>query len=304
MFGGSAAFPHLDELRLFMLPQMPQAGIHLGRSEPISAMCICAISAFLRVFLLCAAFGVCRAAPPPAPFTLPNGLRIVLRERHAGPLVAIDLWVRAGAREEREQESGSAHFLEHTLFKGTTTRGPGETDIAIENLGATLSAATGPDYAHFYTTVAAVHLEEALAVLADIMQNATLPDAEIERERGVILDELAKRASDPINTLIDALYARAFTQHPYRHAPGGTPEAIRLRGRDTLAAFYRRAYAPERCVLALAGDLTPEQAETTGKRALGNWTSPRADTDRDVTLSEPEQDGPRSYSLRAETSQP
>src|SRR5689334_14877580 len=101
---------------------------------------------FLRLCALCAllqwsAFLPGRAEPP-APFTLPNGLRVVMRERHTSPLIAVDLWVRAGSREEGPGEGGSAHFLEHTLFKGTTSRRPGETDIAIENVGATLNAAT------------------------------------------------------------------------------------------------------------------------------------------------------------------
>src|SRR5579871_6410840 len=136
------------------------------------------------------------ADPPPAAWTLPNGLRVVTRERHSTSLVAIDLWVRAGSREEAPNEIGSAHFLEHTLFKGTTTRGPGDVDIAIENLGGTLDAATGPDYAHFYTTIISTHLEEGLSILADVVRNATLPDAEVARERGVILDELAEHEAD------------------------------------------------------------------------------------------------------------
>jgi predicted Zn-dependent peptidase len=225
--------------------------------------------------LLCAlclsGLRLCRAEETPAPIVLPNGLRVVYRERYASPLVAIDLWIRAGAREERPEENGSAHFLEHTLFKGTTTRGPGDADIAIENLGATLNAATGPDFVHFYTTVASVHLEEALAVLADVVRSATLPEAEIERERGVILDELAQHDADPSAHLVDLLYANAFPTHPYRRSPGGDPNEIRVRRRETLLTFYRRVYTPERSTLALVGDLTPERARHASLRAFGDW---------------------------------
>ena len=118
-----------------------------------------------------------------SPEVLANGIRVLTRERHTSTLVAIDLWVRAGARDEEKGEAGAAHFLEHTLFKGTTTRKAGEADIAIENIGATLNAATGPDYAHYYTTVSREHIAEALTVLADVVRNATLPDAEVELER-------------------------------------------------------------------------------------------------------------------------
>jgi zinc protease len=122
-------------------------------------------------------------AATPTDVTLPNGLRVIVRERHAAPLVAIELWVLAGAREEMPAEIGAAHFLEHTLFKGTTTRGVGEADAAIENLGATLNASTGPDYARFNTCVASEHAAEAIGSLADVLRNATLPAREVERER-------------------------------------------------------------------------------------------------------------------------
>jgi zinc protease len=211
------------------------------------------------------------AAAPPAPVELPDGMRLIVRERHANPLVAIDLWVRAGAREETPDEYGAAHFLEHTLFKGTTSRKAGEVDDAIESLGGILDAATGPDYAHFYTTVPANRLAPALDILADVMMNATLPDVEVARERGVILDELAQHAADSRDVLVDRLFALAFRQGPYRRSPGGTPADIAARGRDTLAAFYRRCYAPNRASLVLVGDVTPDAAAVAVAHAFGRW---------------------------------
>ena len=233
--------------------------------------------------LVCLAFSRGLAVKPafaggredvPAPIALGNGLRVLMRERHVTPLIAIDLWVRSGAREETSEEAGSAHFLEHVLFKGTATRGVGETDNDIETLGATLNAATGPDYAHFYTTVATSRAAQALAILADVTRNATLPDIEVERERGVILDELSQHDSSDMARAVDLLYTKAFPALPYGRSPGGAAEAIRLRGRDTLAAFYRRTYRPDRCTLVLVGDLTPEQGRTWAQQAFGTWKSP------------------------------
>lgn len=220
----------------------------------------------LLALLSCASAGSARSAQ-----ALPNGLQLLVRERHTTHLIAIDLWVRAGAREEAESEAGSAHFLEHVVFKGTTTRRVGEADEAIETLGGTLNAATGPDYAHFSTTVAPDHLPQALAVIADVMRHATLPDTEIERERGVILDELAQHEADPEQQVTDALYANGYSVHPYRRSPGGTPGSIRIRGRDTLAVFYRRNYTPERCALVLVGDVTQETARQAAQTAFGDW---------------------------------
>lgn len=202
---------------------------------------------------------------------LPNGLHVVVAERHTIPLVAVDLWVRAGSSEERPEENGCAHFLEHTLFKGTTTKGVGDADAAIEKLGGELNAATGADYAHYYTEVPSSRLSEAIAILADIVRNATFPDAEVERERGVILAELARHDTDNSALILDGLYARAFPGLPYANSPGGRPESIKIRARDTLVSFYRRNYMPERCTLALAGDLTLEQGRTAALQALGGW---------------------------------
>ena len=123
------------------------------------------------------------------------------------------------AREEGPGETGAAHFLEHTLFKGTKTRGVGETDMAIENLGATLNASTGPDYARFYTCAQSEHAADALGIVADVVRNATLPETEVERERQVIRDELAQRDSDAGSLSIDRLYGVAFATHPETACP-------------------------------------------------------------------------------------
>lgn len=207
----------------------------------------------------------------PVPLVLTNGLRVMICERHVVPLVAIDLWVQAGAREEKTSEFGSAHFLEHVLFKGTSLRPLGQTDIDIENLGGTLNAATGPDYAHFYTTLAVSKVPQALDIICDMVRNAVLPDAEITRERGVILDELAQHDSNPTALLIDLLYANAFTDKAYGRSPGGSPAAISLLNRGTLAAFHRHMYRPNRCILVLAGDLTSLQAEQWARQSFGSW---------------------------------
>src|SRR5580658_7639225 len=207
------------------------------------ALCAIGVSAALR--------GQCDAAP--VSVLLPNGMHLVVSERHTSPIVAIDFWVRAGSADELNGENGCAHFLEHTLFKGTTTHGMGAADYDIENLGGVLNAATGADYAHFYTELPAAHLSEATAVIADIVRHATFPDAEVERERAVILDELAKHQSDQFARIQDRLYRIEFPGKPYEHSPGGEPDSIRVRARDTLAAFFHRLYIPSRCTLAFAG---------------------------------------------------
>ena len=198
-------------------------------------------------------------------------MKLLVKTRTSHPLIAVDLWLRAGAREERRGENGSAHFLEHAVFKGTESRPSGESDAAVENLGATFNAATGPDYVHFYTTVSSRHLSKALEILSDIVRNATLPDPEIERERGVILSELAQRDADPTSVLIGKLYLTGFASHPYSHPPGGEQDGIRIRARDTLANFYSRQYNPDRATLVIVGDCSFESAQKACQGAFGSW---------------------------------
>ncbi len=202
--------------------------------------------------------------------TLANGLRILTETRNDTPLVAIQMWVRAGSREEQQGEEGSAHFVEHLVFKGTTTRKTGETDLELEQLGGVWKAATGPDYARYETRITQEALENTLALLADFLRNATLPAGEMEKERPVILDELAQHRTQNQNLLLDLFYL-AFAPTAYRHSPGGTPDAILSLKRDTLLNFYRRNYAPANCTLVLVGNIEPKQAIAFAAKRFGDW---------------------------------
>lgn len=203
--------------------------------------------------------------------TLPNGLRLIVREQRGAALVALDIWVRAGSVYEGPEESGAAHFIEHLLFKGTPTRGPGEIDAAIEDLGATLNAGTTRDAAHFYTTVAAPYLETALAVLADALQNAAIAPEEMERERAVILDEMARGQNDRRKQALNHLYERLYGRHPYGRPILGRPDSLKRMSRDTVVGFYRRLYAPNNTTVVLVGDITPDAAQTAVEKAFGGW---------------------------------
>ena len=232
---------------------------------------------------------------------MPNGLQIILRERHDKPLVALDLWLHAGSRDERAGEEGCAHFLEHTLFKGTATRKSGELDFEMESLGGIFTAATGPDYAHFGATIPPAALEPALGLLSELVRDAALPEADIQRERGPILDELALRDADLQTQAIERAYALAYDKSPYRNPPGGTPAAIRARTRDDLTAFYQRNYAPERALVVVAGDFDSDAAKAAIVKTFGDWK--RSEPKPDTPIAEPDLTEPRianAISPRAE----
>lgn len=231
---------------------------------------------------------------------LPNGLRLLTREQHGAKLVAIDIWVRAGSGEELPEESGAAHFLEHLIFKGTPTRGPGQIDAAIEEMGALLNAGTLRDGAHFYTTVATPFLEEALTVLADGLRNAEFRKEEVERERAVILDEIASGSANLLRQTRNRLYEALFPGHPYGRPILGEAESLRAMTRETIVGFHRRLYAPNNITLALVGDIRPAEAERLALRLFGDWQAsarrpPKPSTQAEEAPSEAAAREPRHY---------
>ncbi len=211
---------------------------------------------------------------------LANGLQVYCISRPQTTLCTIDLWVRAGSRYERSGEYGCAHFLEHVLFDGSTGYPDGAADIAVETLGGIMNAATGPDYAHFYTTVPRKHAGAALEVMATMLSHALIPPVGVERERKVILDELALRSGSASDQIIDAVYASAFPNEAYGRSPGGTPSTIMARTRSDIIQFYKRRYQPQYTNLVMTGDVTSGEAISMASVAFGSWRNrePRAST--------------------------
>lgn len=217
----------------------------------------------------------CYAQPIEQSTTLPNGLTLITAQRTSLPLIEIDLWVKAGSREELPQQDGCAHFLEHTLFRGSIHYPDTSADMAMEKLGGILNAATGPDYVHFYTLIPSQNLHPALAILEDIIRHPTFPQNYVDSERKVILDELALRGSSEEETAQLQMYATTFPKMPYSLSPGGSSAQIKVRTREQLVAFYTRCYRPDRAVLVLTGSLglSPGRAV---RSTFGEWLCPHA----------------------------
>jgi zinc protease len=191
---------------------------------------------------------------------LPNGLRVVVRESHAAGLVALQYWVRAGVFLEDEKSNGTAHFIEHLLFKGTDTRPQGAIDAEIEDLGGVLEAETDKDWTTLRATVATPFWTKALTVIADTVQHPRLRLEDMEAERSVILDEVAAAGTDPARALTNRLFQDALPHHPYRFLTTGTPENVRQIKLGPLRDYFRKYYTPANSVLIIVGDVTPETA--------------------------------------------
>lgn len=226
--------------------------------------------------------------------TLPNGLRVLVREAHEAPLVTVDLWVRAGSARETSETNGVAHFMEHLLFRGTAKRGRGEVDRAIEELGSTLNATTSRDWMHLYTTVASRYWQNALEVIADAVKNSALRPEDVEREQMIILDELARAADDPIRDANQRLAELLFRNHPYRLPVAATRDSIIRIQREQIVQFYRKYYVPNNASLVIVGDVTEAEAFAAAQKFFGDWQK------REVTDPEPAAEPPPDAPRRAE----
>ena len=191
-----------------------------------------------------------------------NGLKVIVREGHSVNLVAVDIWVKAGSINEDSSNNGVSHLVEHMVFKATKKFGNGDIDREMEGIGAEVNGGTSKDYVHFFTTVASEYLQTALDVLADAVMNAQFRPEDIEKERLVVLDEIARSESDPVKVAVNAFARTSYTRHPYGMPETGTRESVLKLKRDNLASYYAKYFTPTNTCVSIAGDVTKQDAVT------------------------------------------
>jgi len=205
-------------------------------------------------------------------------------------VVALDVWVRAGATQEPDSWSGMAHFLEHMIFKGTDAIAPGEFDRVIENRGGIANAATSHDYAHFFVNAAADYLAETAQPLAELLLRASIPDAEFDRERDVVLEEIRQAQDNPDWVAFQAMMETVYEHHPYRRSVLGTEELLMSRSPHEMRCFHRSHYQPENMTVAIVGGIDEEQAMEITSKAFEHfcdrWDCPKLEAEAEPPLVE------------------
>lgn len=267
------------------------------------------MSSRLGALCLAAAIGLCTALPPqraqagvyyPESFTLANGMQVVVVTNRRVPVVSHMVWYKVGAADEPYGKSGMAHFLEHLMFRGTASIGPGEFSQRIAENGGTDNAFTSYDFTAYHQEIAVDKLRLVMEMEADRMVGLKLSPELFEAERKVVLDERRQRSENtPGDRLAEQVNATFWTAHPYGRPVIGWQAEIEALSMDDVMGFYHRWYTPNNAVLVVSGDIDAQQlrpiAEATYGRIPGHAVperqravEPEMVADRNIVLRDPE----------------
>ncbi len=191
--------------------------------------------------------------------TLPSGLRVVTDSMEYVETASIGLWVGVGTRHEEESDNGVAHLVEHMLFKGTARRSAFDISAEMENVGGHLNAYTTRESTAYYAKVLKQDVALAADILCDMMQHASLDNDELDRERGVIIQEIGQSIDQPDDIIFDHLQKTAYPDSGLGRAVLGSADIIRALPRERLAHYIRSHYAGPQMIFVAAGAVNHDQ---------------------------------------------
>ncbi len=188
-----------------------------------------------------------------------NGLTLVTEQSSLNQSLAIGVWIKTGTRFEHAAEVGVSHFLEHMLFKGTETRSALDLVKEVERLGGDFNAFTSREYTCFQITLLSDDYALGAEILSDVLLNSKFDAEEVERERKVILQEIAMVEDGPEELAFDLLYEKIFGRRGLGLPILGTETSIRRMSRGDLLRYFRKHYRPENCVVAVSGNVSHQK---------------------------------------------
>ena len=206
---------------------------------------------------------------------LESGVRVIIKRMEGLLSVTMGILVGTGAAFETDEEDGISHFVEHMQFKGTPTRTAFQISDAFDALGAQVNAFTGKDMTCYYSKATTDHAEEAFALLCDLFLNAAFPEEEIERERGVILEEINMDEDSPEDLCLDLLSRAAFGKANYGRNILGPAKNVKGFTREDILRYKAERYCPENIVISFAGNIGIERAVALAEQYFGSVKSGR-----------------------------
>ncbi len=207
--------------------------------------------------------------------TLKSKLSVITSHMSHTRSVSIGIFIGTGSRYETEPEAGVSHFIEHLLFRGTGKRAAAkDISAAIEGTGGILNGGTDRELTLYWCKVTKPNFELALDVLTDMVLHSRFDPADIEKERGIIIEEINMSKDSPsqqVNTLIDELL---WPRHPLGRDIAGSKQSVTGITREAMLGYLGRQYLPDNTVITIAGDIDHEEAITAVKKYMGGWDSP------------------------------
>ncbi len=206
-------------------------------------------------------------------WTYPNGLRVVAEPLPYLRSVSLGVWCHVGSMAETAEENGLSHFLEHMVFKGTRTRSARQIAEETDAMGGQLNAFTARDCTCFYARVIDEDLPGAVDLLSDMVLHPAMDAAEMDKERGVVLEEIAMDEDDPEDMAGELLVRAQYGDSPAGRPIVGTAERVSAYTREDLLAFRERHYTPASTVVALSGRYDRDRVEELLAAHMGGWAS-------------------------------
>jgi zinc protease len=228
-----------------------------------------------------------------AQHALENGLRIVIAEDHARPILNLQVWYHVGSKNEREGRTGFAHLFEHLMFRGSKNVGPEEHMRLIREAGGAVNAYTAFDQTVYWETVPSNYLERVIWLEADRMASLAINDETFKKEREVVKEERRLRVENPpYGLLTETLLDATFQVYPYKHSPIGSMEDLNKATAADVKEFFDTFYVPDNATLVIVGDVDATRALALARKHFGPLPRSKRPVPR-VTVTEPPQKEPR-----------
>ena len=199
---------------------------------------------------------------------LTSGLRIVTEEDPSVRSAAVGIWVNVGSRDESGSVAGASHFLEHLLFKGTTTRTALEISSSLESVGGEMNAFTSKEYTCFYARVIDTDLPMAIDVVSDLITSSVVKALDVDAERKVVLEEISMRDDDPSDLIHDLFSETFYGDNQLGRPILGTVKSINEMSRNSVYNYYKKKYLPQDLVVAVAGNIKHKKVVAMVEKAL------------------------------------
>ncbi len=203
-------------------------------------------------------------------FELDNGMRVLLIENHKAPVIKHMLWYKNGASDDAKGKGGTAHLLEHLMFRGTKRFVEGRLDALFEKHGAQSNAFTSYDYTSYHQFADISKLELLMLLEADRMHNLLIDDKNFAKEREIVYQERRQQIeSNPVSAFMEKMREKLWAEHPYSRPVIGSADEIKSLTKQDVEEYYARFYTPENAILVLSGDLDLPTAKTLAEKYYG-----------------------------------